>query len=96
MRLAKVIGAVVSSRKDTRLDGSKMLLLDPLIANGRSAGQQPVVAVDTVGAGTGETVIYTEGSSARRSVGSEDSPVDAAVTGIVDQWDSAGKVHSGG
>ena len=95
MRLARVTGTVVSSRKDDRLEGSKFLLLQPILADSKPSKELPVVAVDTVGAGVGETVLFTEGSSARRAVGCEDSPTDAAVTGIVDQWDLEGKTYSG-
>ncbi|MGA8262416.1 MAG: EutN/CcmL family microcompartment protein [Arenicellales bacterium] len=95
MHLARVIGTVVSARKDERLEGSKLLLLDPLSTNGDSNGTAAIIAVDTVGAGVEEAVIYVTGSSARRAVGSEDAPTDAAVVGIVDHWDANGRTHQG-
>jgi ethanolamine utilization protein EutN len=95
MHLARVIGTVVSARKDERLDGSKLLLLDPLSTSGESSGAAAIVAVDTVGAGVEEAVIYVTGSSARRAVGAEDAPTDAAVVGIVDHWHANGRTHQG-
>jgi len=95
MHLARVIGTVVSARKDERLNGSKLLLLEPLSPTGKAGGPSAVIAVDTVGAGVEEAVIYVTGSSARRAVGSEDAPTDAAVVGIVDHWDANGRTHQG-
>lgn len=95
MRLARVIGTVVSARKDERLNGSKLLLLDPLSTTGKPSGAAAIIAVDTVGAGVEEAVIYVTGSTARRAVGSENVPTDAAVVGIVDHWDAHGHTHQG-
>ena len=83
MILGKVIGTVVSTRKDERLVGSKLLLVQPGLAEGDSQGV-PLVAVDTVDAGVGETVLVVTGSSARMATGLKDHPVDAAIIGIVD------------
>lgn len=84
MYLAKVIGTVVSTSKDERLVGSKLLLTRRLGVDGDMGGN-PEVCVDTVGAGTGETVIITKGSSARFAAGrSKESPIDAIIVGIVD------------
>lgn len=83
MILGKIIGTVVSTRKDERLVGSKLLLVQPGLPEGESQGV-PLVAVDTVDAGVGETVLVVSGSSARMATGLKDHPVDAAIIGIVD------------
>lgn len=83
MYLARVIGNVVATRKDDRLEGRKLLVVQPLDEKGKDDGR-PVVAVDTVQAGHRETVIVVAGSSARMTSTTKDSPVDAAIVGIVD------------
>jgi len=83
MLLARVIGTVVATRKDERLVSSKLLLAHPVNPAGEFTGN-PLVAVDTVDAGAGETVLIVSGSSARMASGLKDSPVDAAIVGIVD------------
>lgn len=96
MHMARVIGTVVSARKDERLDGNKLLLLQPLSGSGESLQVAPVIAVDTVGAGVEqEIVIYATGSSARVSVGNSSAPVDAAVVGIVDHWNVLDEMYQG-
>jgi microcompartment protein CcmK/EutM len=86
MLLAKVVGTVVATRKDERLVSSKLLLARPIDPSGRADGNY-VVAVDTVDAGYGETVLIVNGSSARMAAGLKDCPVDAAIVGVVDQID---------
>ena len=83
MILAKVVGTVVATRKDERLVSQKLLLAQPLNAKEEPQGGQ-LVAVDTVEAGGGETVLIVSGSSARMAADLKDSPVDAAIVGIVD------------
>ena len=83
MILAKVVGTVVATRKDERLIGSKLLVAQPVGPDGAVVGNQ-LVAVDTVDAGFGETVLIVSGSSARMAAGLKDTPVDAAIIGIVD------------
>jgi ethanolamine utilization protein EutN len=78
MYLGKVVGTVVATRKQETLVGSKLMLVAPY-----EGDEQTIVAVDTVGAGVGEIVLVTMGTPARRAV-SKDSPVDAAIVGIVD------------
>ena len=83
MILGRIAGTVVATRKDEKLEGSKLLLvqtIDP--ESGVETGY--VIAVDTVGAGAGETVICVSGSSARMATGLKDHPVDTAIVGIVD------------
>lgn len=83
MILARVVGTVVATRKDPRLEGSKLLILKPVSPEGiPEAGY--VIAVDTVGAGSNELVIAVSGSSARMADGCKEKPVDTAIIGIVD------------
>ncbi|HEY8535228.1 MAG TPA: EutN/CcmL family microcompartment protein [Vicinamibacterales bacterium] len=84
MLLAKVVGTVVATRKDPKLESNKLLLTRGMDPSGRVDGAF-LVAVDTVDAGVGETVLIVNGSSARMAAGMKDCPVDAAIVGIVDQ-----------
>jgi microcompartment protein CcmK/EutM len=81
--LAKVVGTVVATRKDPRLTSTKLLLTRPVDPRGKPEGGY-LVAVDTVDAGVGETVLIVSGSSARMAAGMKDCPVDATIVGIVD------------
>jgi microcompartment protein CcmK/EutM len=83
MILARVVGTVVATRKDPRLEGKKLLILKPVSPEGRDEAGY-VIAVDTVSAGYKETVIVVSGSSARMAEGCKDKPVDTAIVGIVD------------
>jgi len=83
MILARVVGTVVATRKDERLVSNKLLVARAIDPQGRMDGGY-VVAVDTVDAGVGETVLIVSGSSARMAAGMKDCPVDAAIVGIVD------------
>lgn len=83
MFLAKVRGTVVSTSKDERLVGFKLLVVQRLGVEGEYLSY-PQVAVNTVGAGVGETVIVTGGSSARFAASRSDAPIDATIVGIVD------------
>jgi ethanolamine utilization protein EutN len=83
MILARVVGTVVATRKDERLVSSKLLVVRPIDPAGKAEGGY-LVAVDTVDAGPGETVLIVSGSSARMAAGLKDCPVDAAIVGIVD------------
>jgi ethanolamine utilization protein EutN len=86
MILAKVVGTVVATRKDPRLVSNKLLIARPIDPKGKQEGNY-LVAVDTVEAGFGETVLIVSGSSARMASGMKDCPVDAAIVGIVDNVD---------
>ncbi len=88
MTLGRVVGTVVSTRKDERLRGFKLLIVKAIDPDGKEKSSY-VVAVDTVDAGEGELVLVVSGSSARMSSGCEDKPVDAAVVGIIDTIDLA-------
>lgn len=83
MIIGRIRGTVVATRKDPKLEGKKLLIVEKINPeNGAPAGH--VIAVDTVGAGAGETVLMVAGSSARLSHGMKDHPVDAAIIAIVD------------
>ena len=84
MLLATVIGNVVATRKDEKLVGSKLLMVQPVDLDGKPTGGF-LIAKDTVGAGAGETVIVVQGSSARMAKHSNDTPLDAAIIAIVDE-----------
>jgi ethanolamine utilization protein EutN len=85
MKLAVVIGQVVSTIKAPGLHLDRLLLVDFLNADGQPAGS-PHVAVDSIGAGDGEWVLVTQGSSARRTSAAEESlPVDMRIIGIIDE-----------
>lgn len=86
MILAKVVGTVVATRKDERLVSSKLLLARPVNPAGTLDGAY-LVAIDTVDAGVGETVLIVSGSSARMAAGLKDCPVDAAIIGVIDHVD---------
>ncbi len=83
MILARVVGTVVATRKDPRLEGFKLLVLRYVAPDGKDESGY-VVAVDSVGAGAKETVLVVSGSSARMAEGCKDRPVDASIVGIVD------------
>jgi len=83
MILATIIGTVVATRKDEALVSHKLLVARPLSPRGKAEGGY-IVAVDTVDAGVGDTVLIVSGSSARMASGLKDHPVDAAIVGVVD------------
>jgi ethanolamine utilization protein EutN len=86
MQLAEVIGTVVASHKDANLTGTKLLLIQPLGTNGAAVGRA-LVAVDAAGAGVGERVFFVRGREAAYPFYPVEVPTDAAIIGIVDQWD---------
>jgi ethanolamine utilization protein EutN len=90
MLLARIVGTVVATRKDPRLEGRKLLVVLPFDAVDPSRKGGALVAVDTVGAGVRETVLVVQGSSARMAQGCTECPVDAAIVGIVDTVDVDG------
>ncbi|MEE2734202.1 MAG: EutN/CcmL family microcompartment protein [Verrucomicrobiota bacterium] len=96
MFLAEVIGQVVATKKDDSMLGRKLLLVRPKLVDESDPsrfrdGANTIVAVDTVGAGEGELVMFCQGSSARQAGGLKTIPVDAAVVAIVDSVDVLGK-----
>ena len=90
MIFARVTGTVVCTLKDEKLVGSKLLLTQPVDLAGSPKGN-PLVAVDSVGAGEGELVLLVQGSSARQTTRTEGRPVDAVVFAIVDAVEQDGK-----
>ena len=96
MFLAEVIGHVVATKKDESMMGRKLLVVRPKLVDEAQPdqfrdGANTIVAVDTVGAGEGELVLFCQGSSARQAGGLKQIPVDAAVVAIVDSVDVLGK-----
>ncbi len=89
MKLGRVIGSVVATRKDASLEGAKLLVVENLTLALEAEGGY-VVAVDAVGAGAGEVVLYAGGSSARQTPVTRDRPVDAVIMAIVDSFDAHG------
>jgi microcompartment protein CcmK/EutM len=90
MLLAKVVGTVVATRKDARLEGLKFLLLRQVNPENLKEGGF-VVANDAVGCGAGEYVLYASGSSARQTEVTKDRPCDAVIMAIVDTWEIGGQ-----
>jgi len=81
MFVGKVIGSIVSTRKNDKLIGSKFMIVESVM----SGSTEKLVAVDNVGAGIGEIVLVATGSAARIGCKLSDAPIDAAIVGIVDQ-----------
>ena len=95
MFLARVEGSVVATKKDPAMSGRKLLLLRPQLVDDKDPtrfrqGANTIVAVDSVGAGIGELVMFCQGSSARLAPNLRDAPVDAVIIGIVDSVDVLG------
>ncbi len=90
MVLAKVVGTLVSTQKESSMDGLKFLVLQNVDIDGKNTGGF-VVAADVVDAGIGEMVLYASGSSARQTVQTNNRPCDAVVMAIVDNWETDGK-----
>src|SRR5438477_13073729 len=96
MFLARVEGSVVATKKDASMNGRKLLLLRPQLVDEKNPSQfrpgvNTIIAVDSVGAGIGELVMFCQGSSARLAPNLKDAPVDAVIIGIVDTVDVLGK-----
>ena len=90
MLLGRVVGTVVSSQKEPLLEGMTLLLVRQLDVDNTETGGH-VVAVDSVGAGVDEVVLYASGSSARQTAITRDRPVDAVIMAIVDTWEVGGE-----
>ncbi len=96
MFLARVEGQVVATKKDDGISGRKLLILRPMLVDQENPsvfkqGQNTIVAVDSLGAGEGELVLFSQGSSARLAPGLKGAPVDAVIIGIVDSVDVLGE-----
>lgn len=90
MNLGRVVGTVVASRKDSKLEGLRFLVVEASDHTGKPNGSK-VVAVDSVGAGVGEVVLYCSGSSARQTDVTQNRPVDTVIMGIVDEVEYQGE-----
>ncbi len=91
MLIARVIGTTVSTIKDEKLAGRKLLIVQQADEHGKPAGK-PYVAVDTVDAGTGDLVLTCAGSSARQTNITKDTPVDAVIMSVIDSLEVDGAV----
>jgi len=90
MKLGRIVGTIVSTRKDASLESLKLLVVENLTTTLEREGGY-VVAVDSVGAGQGEVILYATGSSARQTRVTKDRPVDAVIMAIVDSFDIDGR-----
>ena len=90
MLLGRVVGTLVASRKEPLMEGMSLLVVRQIGVDNVDAGGY-VIAADSVGAGTGEVVMYASGSSARQTSVTRDRPVDAVIMAIVDSWDVDGE-----
>lgn len=91
MVLARVVGTVVSTQKEHSMDGLRFMLVQPVDTNGEPKGSH-VVAVDAVGSGPGEYILFASGSSARQTKATDRRPCDAVIMAIVDNWEIDGDV----
>ena len=94
MNLGRVVGPLVASRKEPLMEGMKFLVVRGIDADNSDSGSY-VVAVDAVGAGAGEVVMYASGSSARQTALTKDRPCDAVIMAIVDTWEVDGETVYG-
>ena len=93
MQLGRIIGTVIATQKDEKLEGLRLHVVRNLVSQSGAKGEKPtlqdtntiVVAIDSVGAGVGEVVLYATGSSARQTTATKDRPCDAVIMAIVDQ-----------
>ncbi len=91
MIVARVLGTVVCTQKDSKLEGAKLHLVQPVEYQTLNGEGKPLVAVDSVGAGQGEIVLVVAGSSARQTTQTQNTPVDAVIMAIVDTIDMEGR-----
>lgn len=89
MIIGKVTGSIVSTRKEEKLIGSKFMVVELL--NKNKSVTESIVAIDNIGAGIGEFVLVATGSAARKVASAENSPVDAAIVGIIDSGEELEK-----
>jgi len=92
MLIGKVVGTVVSTAKDEKMQSLRLMVVRQLTIDGQESSGY-VVAVDAVGSGVGEVVLYASGSSARQTVLTDKRPVDAVIMAIVDTWEVDGQVR---
>ncbi len=92
MLIGKVVGTVVSTAKDEKMQSLRLMVVRQLTIDGQESSGY-VVAVDAVGSGVGEVVLYASGSSARQTILTDKRPVDAVIMAIVDTWEVDGQVR---
>lgn len=92
MRIARIIGSAVSTIKDEALRGTKLLVVQPATTDDQLLDEPPFVAVDAVGAGHGELVLISEGSSGRYTDLTREAPVDAVILAILDSLEVGGEL----
>ncbi len=90
MKIAEVVGSVVATRKDEKLENLKLLVLR-VRTHANESTDDYVVAVDAVQAGVGDVVLFATGSSARQTTLTHEKPCDAVVMAVVDSWDLGGE-----
>jgi microcompartment protein CcmK/EutM len=90
MLIGKVVGSVVATRKDERIEGRSLLVVQ-VHDHRNQPVEQYVVAADSVQAGLGDMVLYATGSSARQTELTENRPIDAVIMAVVDSWDLGGE-----
>lgn len=90
MLIGKVVGSVVATRKEEKLEGKKLLIVQVHDQQNRPV-EQYVVAADVVQAGVGDMVLYATGSSARQTEWTQDRPIDAVIMAVIDSWDLGGE-----
>ncbi|MFN2156203.1 MAG: EutN/CcmL family microcompartment protein [Anaerolineae bacterium] len=91
MLLGKVVGTLVATRKDEKLEGFRLMVVKQLNIDNEETGGY-VIAADAVQAGVGDTVLYATGSSARQTVLTDKKPCDAVLMAVVDTWEVGGEV----
>ena len=92
MLIGKVVGTVVATQKDERMEGLRLMVVRQVSVDGKETSSY-VVAVDAVGSGVGEYVLYASGSSARQTTVTDKRPCDAVIMAIVDMWEVDGQVR---
>ena len=91
MLLGKVVGTLVATQKDEKLEGFRLMVVKQLNIDNKETGGY-VIAADAVQAGVGDTVLYATGSSARQTVLTDKKPCDAVLMAVVDTWEVGGVV----
>ena len=90
MEIARVTGTIVATRKDDKLAGQKILLVEITDVSGNGKGGTPIAALDSVDAGIGDLVLVVRGSSARQAKNMSTTPVDAMIIGVIDNIQFSG------
>ncbi len=91
MLIARVVGTIVSTIKDEKLTGRKLLIVREATTENELVGK-PIAAVDTVDAGVGDLVLIAQGSSARQTTATKDTPTDSVIMAVIDELEVGGKI----